>query len=93
MPKNVILYGSSGTGKTILLVECVKMKVAKYHNIGMPLKIIFAIYHPFAKKLHYEFLAKYDLNDLKNVVCKTMDELFKGEFIILSSIGQSPISR
>ena len=39
-PKNIILWGSSGTGKTILLTEALSMKVNHYKKEGIKIKII-----------------------------------------------------
>ena len=45
MPKNLILYGISGTGKTVLLVEVLRIKVAHYKMFGeKPIKIIIGTY-------------------------------------------------
>ena len=81
MPKNLILFGSSGTGKTLLLAECVKMKVAYYETKGKPLKIIIASYVD-AEMLFQDLKEKYNLNYLmkKHVIqFKTVDELSHGK--------------
>ena len=39
-PKNIILWGSSGTGKTILLTEALTMKINHYKKEGVTMKII-----------------------------------------------------
>ena len=39
-PKNVFLWGSSGTGKTLLLSQLLSMKVSHYKNLGLRLKVI-----------------------------------------------------
>ena len=39
-PKNIILWGSAGTGKTILLSEVLSMKVNHYKMIGVKMRII-----------------------------------------------------
>ena len=38
--RNVILCGSSGTGKTILLTEVLGMKLSYFKNENIPMKII-----------------------------------------------------
>ena len=81
MPKNVILYGSSGTGKTLLLVECVKMKVSQYEHKGKPLKIIISTYISDTKQLIQDFKEKYNLEYLKekhDVTFANMFELSEG---------------
>ena len=91
MPKNAILYGSSGTGKTVLLVECVKMKVASLVSQGKFLKIIVSTYHPAATRLLQELQKNYSLEYLTQhipvkhkldysteISFKTLEELFKG---------------
>ena len=73
--RNVILWGSSGTGKTILLTEVLGMKLSYFKNENIPMKIIVSsfggsVYQP--KKLMEDMENKY-LPQLK---------LEKGQFIM-----------
>ena len=43
-PKNIFLWGSSGTGKTILLTEILKMKMGQYSKNGQKLNIFVTSY-------------------------------------------------
>ena len=43
--KNVLLWGSSGTGKTLLLSQLLSMKVSHFKNMGVKLNVIVC---PFA---------------------------------------------
>ena len=62
MPKNVILTGPFGTGKTFLIVELFKMKVARYKSLrNKHLKIIIATYL-VRPQLVMDFKAKYNLH-------------------------------
>ena len=86
MPKNIILYGSAGTGKTLMLVEIMRMKVAHYKMLAdKPIKVIIATYQPlFAKtdQLIEDFKTKYNLQDILhefNVEPKTMESLSEGK--------------
>ena len=41
---NVFLYGSSGTGKTILGAEIVKIKLSQMNSEGRPVRVIVSQY-------------------------------------------------
>ena len=43
-PQNVFLWGSSGTGKTIMLAEAMKMKISHYMKQGKKLNIFVTSY-------------------------------------------------
>ena len=43
-PKNIFLWGSSGTGKTIMLTEILKMKMSQYNKTGQKLNIFVTSY-------------------------------------------------
>ena len=43
-PRNIFLWGSSGTGKTIMLAEAMKMKISQYMKKGLKLKIFVTSY-------------------------------------------------
>ena len=86
MPKNMILYGSSGTGKTLLLVEVMRIKVAHYKMIGgKPIKIIIATYDTIgskSKQLKQDLTKKYNIQGLLEefkVVPKGMDQISNGK--------------
>lgn len=86
MPKNMILYGSSGTGKTLLLVEVMRIKVAHYKMIGgKPIKIIIATYDTIgskSKQLKQDLTKKYNIQGLLEefkVVPKGMDRISNGK--------------
>ena len=81
----MILYGSAGTGKTLLLVEILRMKVAHHKILAKkPIKVIVATYTLFYNKtdqLEQDFKTKYNLqNILKefNVEPKTLKQLSVG---------------
>ena len=65
MPKNVILYGSSGTGKTLLLAEILKIKIAHFKMLNQkPIKVLIATYEPYYVKtdqLKQDLKEKYNL--------------------------------
>ena len=85
MPKNVILYGSSGTGKTVLLAEILKIKIAHFKMISQkPIKVLIATYEPYYVKtdqLKQDLKEKYNIQAVLEefeVDPKTIDELSKG---------------
>ena len=43
-PQNIFLWGSSGTGKTIMLAEAMKMKISQYMKKGVKLNIFVTSY-------------------------------------------------
>ena len=85
MPKNLILYGSSGTGKTLLLVEILKIKIAHFKMLKQkPIKVLIATYEPYYVKtdqLKQDLKEKYYIQAVLEefeVDPKTIDELSKG---------------
>ena len=86
MPKNLILYGTSGTGKTLLLVETLRIKVAHYKMFGeKPIKIIIGTYDTFhsrSKQLEQDLMKRYNIQGILeefNVEPKAMSQLSKGK--------------
>ena len=59
----MFLSGSSGTGKTLLLVNFLKIKVATYKSEGKSLKIILATYKD-SPKLREDIATKYGIENL-----------------------------
>ena len=83
--RNVILWGSSGTGKTILLTEVLGMKLSYFKKENIPMRIIVSSFGGFyikPKKLMEDMENKY-LPQLKFekaqfIMCK---DLCKGKYI------------
>lgn len=66
-PKNMIITGSAGTGKTLLVTEGLKMKVAQYKQDGVPVKIILVVCNGTScPQLHQEMYHKYNTGYLMN---------------------------
>ena len=99
MPKNFILYGSSGTGKTLLLAEVLKIKIAHFKMVNKkPIKVLVATYEAMFVKtdqLKQDLKEKYNMQAILEefeVEPKTMVELSKGNestyniLFLLSSI-------
>ena len=85
MPKNVILYGSSGTGKTVLLAEILKIKIAHFKMISQkPIKVLIATYEPYYVKtdqLKQDLKEKYNMQSILEefeLEPKTIKELSYG---------------
>ena len=69
MAKNLILYGSAGTGKTLLLVETLRIKVAHYKMLGeKPIKIIIGTYNTVGsnpeQQLKQDLTKKYNIQSI-----------------------------
>ena len=86
MPKNLILYGSSGTGKTLLLVEVLRIKVAHYKIFGgKPIKIIIVPYDTIMSnpvQLKKDLKKKYNIQGILEefkVEPKGMKQLSNGK--------------
>ena len=59
-PKNIFLWGSSGTGKTIILAEVLKMKISHYNKKGIKLNIFVTSYMAASgSQLMEDFKQKY----------------------------------
>ena len=77
--RNVILWGSSGTGKTILLTQALGMKFSHFKKQKVPMKIIVSSFGGLdvqPKKLMEDMESKY-LPHLK---------LEKGQFIMCKDL-------
>ena len=78
-PQNVILWGSSGTGKTILLAQALGIKASNFKRQNIKMKIIvssFGTEYTQPKKLMEDMESKY-LHYLK---------LEKGQFILFEDL-------
>ena len=59
-PKNVFLWGSSGTGKTIILTEILKMKISHYKKKNVRLNVFVTSYMAASRsQLIEDFKVKY----------------------------------
>ena len=59
-PKNIFLWGSSGTGKTIILTEILKMKIIHYKQKSINLNVFVTSYMATSEsQLIHEFKEKY----------------------------------
>ena len=79
----MIITGPAGSGKTLMIIEGLKMKVAECKQRGIPCKIIFAACSAAGcSQLHQEMRHKYGLDYLSNefhVVPKSIGDLFRGK--------------
>ena len=57
--KNVILWGGSGTGKTVVITEVMNMRIAYYKRRGIPIRVIIAVYKQGAMNLMKNLKTKY----------------------------------
>ena len=83
----MFLSGSSGTGKTLLLVNFLKIKVATYKSEGKALKIILATYKD-SPKLREDIATKYGIEKLLRefqTQPKSMKQLSQGIDIMQNS--------
>ena len=85
-PKNIFLWGSSGTGKTIILSEVLKMKISHYNKKGMKLNVFVTSYMAVSgSKLIEDFKHKYLVHLPSG--CKVQfipfNFLCKGKFCVL----------
>ena len=67
MPRNLILYGSSGTGKTLLLLEVLRMKVAHFKLNGLKFRIILATYDDFTTQLKKDMRENHNIEQLLSI--------------------------
>ena len=80
MPRNLILYGSHGTGKTLLLVEILRMKVGYYKTNGKDVKIFIAT-DKSCEELRKDMRNKFNIQEILNeygVEPKTVAKICRG---------------
>ena len=84
MPKNVFLWGSTGTGKTLILTQLLAMKISEYTKRGLKLKVFVSSYMSGIKDsmLMNEFKNRYlkhltSLNDMVQFI--PFEQLCKGK--------------
>ena len=70
-PRNIFLWGSSGTGKTLMLVEALLMKISQYRREGRRVKVIVSSFVAYSDEdsLMVDFKQRYltSLVDKENV--------------------------
>ena len=83
-PKNIFLWGSSGTGKTLLLTQALNIKLSYYKKLGLPINVFVSSYTFTDDQLMEDFRQKYLIN-LKdsNVRFISLKQLFLGMYAIL----------
>ena len=62
----LFVYGSAGTGKTLILVEALKIKLSKSHNSGQKVKILVTTFCD-STELRKDFRTKYHLLNFSNI--------------------------
>ena len=85
-PQHMVLTGQSGSGKTLMLSEGLKMKVADYKYQNIPSKVIIATYDMGGGciQLHQDMKKKYSLDYVMkefDIEIKNMKELSKGTYM------------
>ena len=75
-PQNVILWGSSGTGKTILLTQALGMKFSYFKKENIPMRIIVSSFGAY-----YNAQPKILMEDMENKYLPQL-KLEKGQFIM-----------
>ena len=88
-PKNIFLWGSSGTGKTIILTEVLKMKIIHYKKQNIKLNIFVTSYMAASGSQLIEDLKQKYLAHLPSecqVQFNPFNLLCKGKFIHLYGI-------
>ena len=78
-PQNVILWGSSGTGKTILLTQALGIKFSHFKKINSPMRIIVSSFGVGA------FQPKKLMEDMENKYLPQL-KLEKGQFIMCEDL-------
>ena len=83
-PKNIFLWGSSGTGKTLLLVETLKMYLAYFKLQKIKTKVLVIIFYSAAQnssKLLDDLRKKYlaDILPEEDIDIMTMKEACSGK--------------
>ena len=83
-PQNIFLWGSGGTGKTLLMAEILQMYHSFYKMKGVPTKILVIVYHSLTKddaELLNDLRTKYFVANMfleDNFSVKTFKQACKG---------------
>ena len=84
-PQNVILWGSSGTGKTILLTQALGMKFSHFKKQNIPMRIIVSSFgagsfiqpKTLMKDMENKYLPQLKLEKTQFIMC---EDLCKGNY-------------
>ena len=69
MMTNVLVYGSSGTGKTIVSAETVKIKISQFKSINKPVKVIITQFTPRENDLLMKNLKEKHFCEIEASIC------------------------
>ena len=83
-PQNVILWGSSGTGKTILLTQALGMKFSHFKKQNIPMRIIVSSFgddlikpEKLMEDMENKYLPQLKLEKAQFIMC---EDLCKGNY-------------
>ena len=81
-PKNIFLWGSSGSGKTILLAQALSIKISYYKRLGLPINVFVSSYTFSKDQLMEDLKHKYltHLKDDSNVTFLCISALFRSKY-------------
>ena len=68
------MFGSAGTGKTLILTETLKIKLSKLLSLGRRVRILATTFSYFTSELRKNFTSKYLVN-MKNIEVMSLPEL------------------
>ena len=71
----LFVYGSAGTGKTLILIESLKIKVSRLLSQGKKVRILATTFDDYNTELLNSFATKYLVNMQKNIEVTSLKQL------------------